>query len=111
MKNETNVYQKKAKDSGCRGKWAQQLTSMPIFLPNFPLSSFFLNARRTTVRSREDIADTVNERIINTKVLVAQSCPALCSPMDCSPPGSSVHGVLQARILEWVTIPFSRGSS
>ena len=43
--------------------------------------------------------------------LVAQSCPTLCSPMDCSPPGSSVHGVLQARILEWVALPSSRGSS
>ena len=40
-------------------------------------------------------------------VLVAQSCPTPCSPMDCSPPGSSFHGTLQARILEWVTIPFS----
>ena len=38
---------------------------------------------------------------------VAQSCPALCDPMDCSPPGSSVHGILQARILEWVAISFS----
>ena len=44
-------------------------------------------------------------------VLVAQSCLTLCSPMDCSPPGPSVHGVLQARILEWVAISFSRGSS
>ena len=35
----------------------------------------------------------------------------LCDPMDCSPPGSSVHGILQARMLEWVAIPFSRGSS
>ena len=39
-----------------------------------------------------------------------QSCPTLCDPMDCSPPGSSVHGILQARILEWVAIPFSRVS-
>ena len=37
--------------------------------------------------------------------------PTLCDPMDCSPPGSSVHGILQARILEWVAISFSRGSS
>ena len=44
-------------------------------------------------------------------VLVAQSCLTLCDPMDCSPPGSSVHGVSQARILEWVPISFSRGSS
>ena len=42
---------------------------------------------------------------------VAQSCPTLCNPVDCSPPGSSVHGILQARILEWVAISFSRGSS
>ena len=39
------------------------------------------------------------------------SCPTCCNPMDCSPPGSSVHGILQARILEWVTLPSSRGSS
>ena len=44
-------------------------------------------------------------------VLVTQSCPTLCDPMDYSPPGSFVHGILQARILEWVAILFSRGSS
>ena len=44
-------------------------------------------------------------------VLVAKSCPALCNPMGCSWPGSSVRGISQARILEWVAIPFSRGSS
>ena len=44
-------------------------------------------------------------------VLVAQPCLTLCDPMDCSPLVSSVCGILQARILEWVTIPFSRGSS
>ena len=38
-----------------------------------------------------------------------QSCPTLCDPMDCSPPGSSVHGILQARILVWVAMPSSRG--
>ena len=42
---------------------------------------------------------------------VTQSCPTLCDPMDCSPTGSSVHGILQARILEWGAISFSRGSS
>ena len=41
--------------------------------------------------------------------LVAQSCPTLCNPMDCSPPGSSVHGISQAGILEWIAISFSRG--
>ena len=42
---------------------------------------------------------------------VAQSYPTLCNPVDCSPPGSSVHGILQARILEWIAISFSSGSS
>ena len=41
-------------------------------------------------------------------VFVAQLCPILCNPMDCSLPGSSVYGILQARILEWVATPFSR---
>ena len=45
---------------------------------------------------------------MKVKVLVAQS---LCNPVDCSTPDSSVHGISQARILEWVAIPFSRGSS
>ena len=42
-------------------------------------------------------------------VLVTQSCLTLCKPTDCSPPGFSVRGILQARILEWVALPFSRG--
>ena len=51
--------------------------------------------------------------IINMCVLclVAQSCPTLCDPTDCSPQGPSVHGILQARTLEWVAMPSSRGSS
>ena len=45
------------------------------------------------------------------KVLVTQSCLILCNPINCNQPGSSVHGILQARKLEWVAIPFSRASS
>ena len=48
---------------------------------------------------------------LQIQVLVAQSCLTLCSPMDCSPQGSSAYGIFQARILEWVVISFSRGSS
>ena len=48
---------------------------------------------------------------LKVKVKSAQSCLTLCDPVDCSPPGSSVHGILQARILEWVAISFSRVSS
>ena len=47
---------------------------------------------------------------LKVKVLVAQSCLTLCNPMDCSPPGSSVHGILQARILVWVAVSSFRGS-
>ena len=48
---------------------------------------------------------------VEVKVLVAQSYLTICNPMACILPGSSVHGILQARILEWVAIPFSKGSS
>ena len=43
--------------------------------------------------------------------LVAKLCPTLCNPVDCNPPDSSVHGISQARTLEWVAMPFSRASS
>ena len=51
----------------------------------------------------------VNKRAV--LCLAAQLCPTLCDSIDCSPPGSSARGILQARILEWVASPFSRGSS
>ena len=49
--------------------------------------------------------------INNIHFSVAQSCPILCDPMDCSLPDSSVHGIFQVRLLEWVAISFSRGAS
>ena len=49
--------------------------------------------------------------IVCVCVKLLQSCPTLCNPMDCSLPGSSVHGILQARMLEWVAKPSSRESS
>ena len=54
---------------------------------------------------------TESQKNICLCVLVAQSCPTLCDPMDCNPPGSSAHEIFQARILEWVAISFSRGAS
>ena len=51
------------------------------------------------------------EFFLLTYVFVSQLCLTLCDPMSCSLPGSSVHGILQARVLEWVAIPFSRESS
>ena len=47
----------------------------------------------------------------STRLQPTQSCLATPDPVDCSPPGSSVHGILQARVLEWVAIPFSRINS
>ena len=47
---------------------------------------------------------------LGCSVLIAQLCLTVCDPMDCSPPGSSVHGIHQARILEWVAMSSSRGS-
>ena len=44
---------------------------------------------------------------VKTESEVAQSCPTLSDPMDCSPPGSSIHGIFQARVLEWVASAFS----
>ena len=72
----------------------------------------------TCDKERQIIHDIVYMQILKkwykwwrVKVLVTQSCLTLRDPMDCSPPGSSVYGILQARILEWVAMPFSRGSS
>ena len=49
--------------------------------------------------------------MIESQSEVTQSCLTLCDPVDCSPPGSSVHGILQARILKWVAMSSSKGSS
>ena len=62
----------------------------------------------------EDYFDYYNRQVLNAFMQVCsvtQSCPTLYNPMDCSSPGSSAHGISQARILEWVAISFSRGSS
>jgi len=59
----------------------------------------------------EETSETSNSThsFQSAKVLVAQSCPTLWEPMDCSLPGSSVHGIFWARILGWIAISFSRG--
>ena len=51
----------------------------------------------------------MGQKEMKLKAIVTQSCPTLCNPMDCSPPGSSVLGILQARILDWVAMSSSRG--
>ena len=86
-------------------------------------AQFMLTKRNCKVLNKRDI---IHQHLLNTsglselKVLMwqwgcacvcAQSCPTLCNPVDCSPLGSSVHGIFQARILNWVAISFFRGSS
>ena len=59
----------------------------------------------------QDIHTQLHCVLVSEVSEVAQSCPTLCDPMDCSLPGSSVHGIFEARVLEWVAISFSRGST
>ena len=80
-----------------RGHHAEPLATNLIFI------SCFMKTARSKALSQE-------LWFISMCVLVAESCPTLCDPMDCSPPDSSVHGIFQARTLEWVAISFSRGS-
>ena len=56
-------------------------------------------------------SDLLHDRLNEMLCLRAQSCLTLCDPMDCSLPGSSIHGIFQALVLEWVAFSFSRGSS
>ena len=64
------------------------------------------------INSNSCQAGTLEPKYVNNGFsLVTTSCLTLCNPMNYSPPSSPVHGVLQARILDWVAISFSRGSS
>ena len=82
-------------------------SALPLSHRGSPLGRFkWLNTEKCL---EEGLAQSHNTCVC--LCFVVQSCPTLCHPMECSPPGSSVHGILQARILEWVAVPFSRGSS
>ena len=89
---------------------------LPLATPPSPILCFQSTDRghdrqRWEMREREDSEDAwLQSALACMKVLVAQYCPTLCNSMNCSLPGSFVHGILQVRILEWVAIPFSRGS-
>ena len=76
------------------------------WLGKFHTGDFLLDGAPQS--GRPDDMDGDQIETLKVKVLVAQWCLTLWDPVDCSPPGSSVHGILQARILEWVAIPFSR---
>ena len=87
-------------------KWKDPLTKLnAIFKP--------FGAHISLILSNHTTDPSVSQHHLQSPCgcSVAQSCLTLCDPIDCSPPGSSVHGILQARILECVAMPSSRGSS
>ena len=71
------------------------------YLRNFSVGFLFLHFLFFMVR------DDQNSLYVCVHAKSLQLCPTLCNPMDCSPPGSSIHGILQARTLEWVAVSFS----
>ena len=104
-----------------QGKKLFLLLCFPWLLPNHERGVGFLASCQQKQRPRENreersrgpgcLDNLVLQGRPKVKVLVAQLCLTLCDPMNCSLPVSSVHGILQARILEWVSMSFSRGSS
>ena len=88
-----------------------------IYLPNrnrlTDLENKFMVTRGERLEEERDKLRVSDYHIHNAcmRAKLLQSCLTLCDAMDCSLPGSSVHGILQARILEWVSMPSSRGSS
>ena len=82
----------------------------PILLLFFAICGFSLISTKAVPNLKAWRFDPVFSLAL-TVVLVPQSCPTLCDPMDCSPPGSSVHGIPQVWILEWGALSFSTGSS
>ena len=79
-----------------------------VFIQDFNLPK---GTQKYIAKSNLSNAKPIYFKWSEVKVLVTQPCLTICSPMDCSFPGSSVHRILQARILEWVAISNSRGSS
>ena len=72
----------------------------------------YLKSRVYTEAGVGDLSTSLNPHMKSeSESEVAQSCLTLCDPMDCSLPGSSVHGIFQAIVLEWGAVAFSRGSS
>ena len=71
----------------------------------------FNGYQEVTTEDLITLYEPTNPNLQSMHAKLLQSHPTLCNPMDCSPPGSSVHGILQARILRWVAICSSRGSS
>ena len=104
-------------------KEVQGAFTIPMQPPSIQLSPMGIQVQISCYNKKEVFTTLVSCEVMifeanfykilkeSMKVKVAQLCPTLCDPMDYSLPASSVHGILQARILEWVASPFSRASS
>ena len=95
-----------SKGSSRQEYWSGLSFPTPGYLPDQGLDLGFPHCRQipTDLRHQRSLYIYIGD-------LVTESCPTLCDPMDCSLPGSSLYGILQARVQEWVAIAFSRGSS
>ena len=96
------------------GQWSPPLFSLYIYV--YILKNKYIIHNKYTIIEITSIIKSIRISMYFIHkyiciVLVVHSFPTLCDPTDCILPGSSVHGILQAGILEWVAIPFSRGSS
>ena len=95
-------------------EWSpENLTVSPTYWGCLSLQSWPVCQSDTSIFGPKDEAFPKPKMWLNTITWseVAQSCPTLCNPTDCSLPGSCVHGIFPARVLEWTAISFSRGSS
>ena len=92
-------------DAGTVAFWSHPLVTSQACFPELGVPGYILHGDPSNCNF------LLWQSIRITGVLVARSCPTLYDPMDCSPPGCSVHGILQARILEWIAISSFRGSS
>ena len=88
--------------------------SLDVLLSLFGTSLFSMSSSNCCFLTRIQISQEAGQAFCMLKMVtseseseVAQSCPTLWDPVDCSPPGSSVHGILQARMMEWIAISFS----
>ena len=98
---------------GLGGSWVQELLFLWSWVSHPPCVNVCTNLEALWIPYYWYFVDASSHVCVHVCVCVwsvAHSCPALCNPMDCSLPGSSVHGIFQTRILEWVAIS-SRGSS
>ena len=105
-------------------EWLHFHFSLSAEIPSLPLALFIVMLPKQLIEHCEStILQFRKEKLYQSRLSegtrgyfeseseVSQSCPTLCDPTDCSLPGFSVHGIFQARVLEWVAISFSRGSS